>query len=116
MEKLYNNIVLQDDFASQPNNAQEIPYLQNPPEIIDVTVGRQLFVDEFLIAETDLAPVYHKAEKYEGNPVLKAETPWEIAQSPVACPKSGGVFYDEKEHIFKMWYEAGWLHQMAYAT
>ena len=45
-----------------------------------------------------------------------AETPWEIAQSPVACPKSGGVFYDEKEHIFKMWYEAGWLHQMAYAT
>ncbi len=116
MEKLYNNIVLQDDFASQPNNAQEIPYLQNPPEVIDVTVGRQLFVDEFLIAETDLAPVYHKAKKYEGNPVLKAETPWEIAQSPVACPKSGGVFYDEKEHLFKMWYEAGWLHQMAYAT
>ena len=116
MEKLYNNIILNDDFAAQPNDAQAVPYLLNPPEVIDVTVGRQLFVDDFLIADTDLAPVYHKAKKYKGNPVLKAETPWEIAQSPVACPKSGGVFYDEKEHIFKMWYEAGWLHQMAYAT
>ena len=44
MEKLYNNIMLQDDFAAQPNDAQAVPYLQNPPKVIDVTVGRQLFV------------------------------------------------------------------------
>ncbi len=93
-----------------------MPYLINPPRVIDVTVGRQLFVDDFLIEETTLSPVYHKAVKYEGNPVLKAETSWEIAHSPVACPKSGGVWYDEKEHLYKMWYEAGWLHQMAYAV
>lgn len=116
MEKLYNNIILPDDFSAKPSFPQDVPYLKNPPEVIDITVGRQLFVDDFLIEETDLLPEYHKAKKFEGNPVLKAETEWECAQAPVACPKSGGVFYDEDEKIFKMWYEAGWLHQMCYAT
>lgn len=116
MEKLYNNIILPDDFAGEPSDAQNVPYLKNPPEVIDVTVGRQLFVDDFLIQETDLQPEYHKAKKFEGNPVLFPEMPWEIAQSPVACPKSGGVWYDEQEKLFKMWYEAGWLRQMCYAT
>jgi len=47
---------------------------------------------------------------------MKILTDIEIAQSPVACPKSGGVWYDMDEGIFKMWYEAGWLRHMAYAT
>ena len=95
MEKLYNNIILEDDFAKGMSDAQHIPYLENPPEVINVTVGRQLFVDDFLIEETDLAPEYHKAKKFEGNPILKPETSWEKEQCPVACPKSGGVWYDE---------------------
>ncbi len=116
MEKLYNNIVLDDNFAKEMSDAQNVPYLKNPPEVIDVTVGRQLFVDDFLIEETDLEPEYHKAVKFEGNPVLKPEMPWETEQCPVACPKSGGVWYDEEEKIFKMWYEGGWLHNMCYAV
>ena len=40
MEKLYNNIILPDDFAGEPSDAQNVPYLKNPPEVIDVTVGR----------------------------------------------------------------------------
>ncbi len=115
MEKLHNNILLPDNFADKPNDFTSVPYLENPPEVIDITVGRQLFVDDFLTAETNLTPTYHKPDKYENNPVLRAETPWEIAQSPVACHKSGGVWFDETEKKFKMWYEAGWLHQMAYA-
>ena len=63
MEKLYNNIILDDDFASAPSDAENVPYLKNPPEIIDVTCGRQLFVDDFLIEKTDLVPEYHKAKK-----------------------------------------------------
>ncbi len=116
MEKLYNNIILPDSFADGMSDAENVPYLKNPPEVIDITVGRQLFVDDFLIDQTELSPEYHKAVKFEGNPILKAETDIEIEQSPVACPKSGGVFYDEDEKIFKMWYEAGWLRHMAYAT
>ena len=34
MEVLYNNIVLQDDFAENPSDAQNIPYLKEPPEEI----------------------------------------------------------------------------------
>jgi len=116
MEKLYNNIVLSDNFTEKPSDAQDVPYLKKPPEVINITVGRQLFVDDFLIEETNLTAEYHKAEKFEGNPILKAEKPWEIEQSPVACPKSGGVWYDEDEKIFKMWYEGGWLRNMCYAV
>ena len=116
MEKLYNGITLNDNFTHAPSDALHVPYLENPPEVIDVSLGRQLFVDDFLIEETTLTPSYHKAKKFEGNPVLFPETPWENEISPCACPKSGGVWYDEKEKIYKMWYEATWLKNMCYAT
>lgn len=116
MEKLYNNIMLEDGFSDKPSEAENVPYLQNPPDIIDISVGRQLFVDDFLIEETNLSPVYHKAEKAAENQILAPETPWERKDSPAACPKSGGVWYDEDEKIFKMWYEGGWMGNMCYAT
>ena len=116
MEKLYNNIILADDFTSKMSYPNNVPYLKNPPEIINITVGRQLFVDDFLIEKTDLTPEYHKARKFEGNPVLFPETKLETETGmPVACPKSGGVWYDEEDKKYKMWYEAGWLHYLAYA-
>ena len=116
MEKLYNNIVLQDDFKDKMSNPNDVPYLKNPPEVINVTVGRQLFVDDFLIDSTDLKAEYHKAKKFDGNPVLFPETEWETKDClPVACPKSGGVWYDEVNKKYKMWYEAGWLSQLCYA-
>lgn len=115
MEKLYNNIELADGFTLVPSDASHVPYLENPPEVIDISVGRQLFVDDFLIEKTDLSPVYHKAKKYEGNPILAPETAWEREGLPCATPKSGGVFFDEEEGKFKMWYEAGWLHHLCYA-
>ncbi len=116
MEKLYNNIILPDDFDKDMSYPNNVPYLKNPPDVINVTVGRQLFVDDFLIEETDLKTEYHKAKKFEGNPVLFPETKLETETgSPVACPKSGGVWYDEEEKKYKMWYEAGWLHYLAYA-
>ena len=115
MEKLYNNIILPDDFMTKEARPTDVPYLKNPPEVINVTRGRQLFVDDFLIEKTDLSPVYHKAKKYEGNPILSPTTPWEREGLPCATPKSGGVFFDEEEGRFKMWYEAGWLHHLCYA-
>ena len=102
MEKLYNNIVWDEKCLNEESDAKNVPYLKNPPDIIDVSVGRQLFVDDFLIESTELKPEYHTAKKYEANPILKPETTWEFAHAPVACPKSGGVWYDEEEKIFKM--------------
>lgn len=121
MEKLYNNIVLPEEWppkytVEQYLDKQPVPYLEQPPQVIDISVGRQLFVDDFLIEETDLVPEYHRAKKFEQNPVLKPEMPWECeGLQACATPKSGGVWYDKKEQKFKMWYEASWLRNMAYA-
>lgn len=112
MERLYNNIL--PSAPDAPSDARHVPYLEHPPAVIDVSVGRQLFVDDFLIDRTDLKPAYHTARK-TGAPVLFPETPWERDGAPCACPKSGGVWYDERERKFKMWYEAGWLRHLAYA-
>ena len=120
-EKLYNNIVLPEVWPPRyPDETlkkgQPIPYLENPPEIIDITLGRQLFVDEFLIKGHNCAFKFHRAKKYEGNPVLFPETIIEKYEKlPLASPKGGGVWYDKDTKKYKMWYEAGWLHKNAYA-
>ncbi|MEN6492842.1 MAG: hypothetical protein ABFD16_01005 [Thermoguttaceae bacterium] len=55
---------------------------------------------------------------YESNPILIPET--ELERNPkgnaIACPKSGGVWWDSAEQRFKMWYEAGWINTICYAT
>ncbi len=80
--------------------------------------GRQLFVDDFLIAESTLKRSFHTARLHEHNPVLSPETPLEMNNGlcPVACPFDDGVFYDPQDRLFKMWYQAGWFDGSAYAT
>lgn len=91
---LYNGIVLPDvwppktgdPFSSAP---MAVPYLDNPPEVIPIDVGRQLFVDNFLVERTNLQRVFHQAKKYEGNPVIEQ-----------AAFRQGGVFYDFSNRQF----------------
>ena len=78
MERLYNNIQLPD--VRPPKNKEttldqplEVPYLSQRPDTIDIRVGRQLFVDDFLIAETDLVRVEGKPET-QPQPLLQPET------------------------------------------
>lgn len=94
-----------------------VPYLDSPPGVIPIDGGRQLFVDDFLIESTTLSRKFHTAKKIDANPVFKPETDLEkgIDGLPVACPKDGGVWWDAKDQLFKMWYEAGWIGSMAYA-
>lgn len=122
-ERLYNGIVLPKEWPPRnidPNDTapMAVPYLESPPKVIPIDVGRQLFVDDFLIETSDLKRVFHMPNKYKGNPVLKPET--ELERNPdgnsAAVPKSGGVWWDPEEKIFKMWYEAGWLQTICYAT
>ena len=37
-----------------------VPYLESPPAVIPIDLGRQLFVDDFLIAESSLERVFHQ--------------------------------------------------------
>jgi hypothetical protein len=94
-----------------------VPYLEHPPKVVPIDVGRQLFVDGFLVETSSLERTFHLATKYEGNPVLKPETPWELNgdKNSAACPKGGGVWWDAGKQRFRMWYEAGWIGTVCYA-
>lgn len=119
---LYNGVALPDVWP--PRNIgmnydpMPTPYLINRPEIIPIDLGRQLLVDNFLIEQTDMERRSYTPRKMSFNPVLKPETELEqgIYGIPGASAKDGGVWWDPKDQLFKMWYEAGWLHRMAYAT
>ncbi|MCP4642339.1 MAG: glycosyl hydrolase family 32 [bacterium] len=99
-----------------------VPYLEVPPEVISIDVGRQLFVDDFLIESTDLDRVCHPATYHEASPVLTPDKPWEtkrISQghsAPTAMVFSDGVWFDPQDGLFKMWYMGGYVGSTCYAT
>src|SRR6185503_15574382 len=84
-ETLYNGIVLPrewpprlSDFPTSVEKDPAIPpYLLSPPNVISIDVGRQLFVDDFLIAETTLKRTFHLPKYHPASPVLKPDQPWE---------------------------------------
>lgn len=122
-EILYNGICLPNEWPPKSLDASSseplpVPYLENPPEVVPIDIGRQLFVDDFLIENTTLVRCFHKAELHEINPVLKPETALEINQGkcPVAAPFNDGVWYDAQQKQFKMWYHAGWFDGIGYAV
>jgi len=92
------------------------PHVTSPPPVIPIDVGRQLFVDDFLIERTALRRTYHAAEYYEDNPVLKPDRPWEMERGPTAMVFSDGVFYDPADGLYKMWYMGGYVGPTCYAT
>ena len=123
-ERLYNGIVLPPTWPPHLDAANQgpmpVPYLEkaNIPDPIDIRVGRQLFVDDFLIEEmSGVERVYNHPVKFKGNPVLKPETSFEINRphNSVALPKGGGIWWDESRKVFRLWYEAGWCNRIAYA-
>lgn len=112
---LYNGISLPAQWPPRRNYASDIRrgmtpfYLNQKPAVVRIDVGRQLFVDNFLIASTTLKRVFHYPEYYAGNPVLSPDKDWERqgAAGGFAAPFSDGVWYDEQDGKFKMWYMAG---------
>jgi hypothetical protein len=104
-ETLYNGIVLPKDwppknvtpeFLKSRKPPPEPFYLTNPPAVIPIDVGRQLFVDNFLIDKTTLKTVHHLPAYHPSNPVM-----------PSGMAFSGGAFYDPKDDLFKMWMHGG---------
>ena len=121
--RLYNGIIVPERWPPAldydgSGQAMPVPYLESPPEVIPIDVGRQLFVDDFLIESTTLTRRFHQAEKSEHNPVLKPETEVELnhGECPVASPFNDGVWYDPADRLFKMWYQAGWFDSTGYAV
>ena len=103
--------------ADKPKPEYPMPPLVKPSGPINIDVGRQLFVDDWLIAETTLKRTFHQAKIHEG-PVLKAETELETKRGTAegAVLFDGGVWFDAKDQLFKMWYAAGFRDGIALAT
>lgn len=99
-ERLYNGIVLPKEWPPRLTDAPKDPmtpaYLVSPPAVIPIDVGRQLFVDDFLVESSTLKRTYYVADYYPGNPVFRNGMPF-----------SDGVWYDPQDKIVKMWYMRG---------
>jgi hypothetical protein len=102
---------------------QPVPYLSNRPDVVPVDVGRQLFVDDFLVERTDLERRFHKPSRHSSNPVLQPETRHEREAvglegdyRHVCYLGHGGVFHDPDEAVYKMFYTAGWRGGLALAA
>src|SRR5262249_37441618 len=73
-QTLYNGIRLPSPWPPRIGNVPRDPvvpaYLTSPPTVIPMDVGRQLFVDDFLVAETNLQRTHHLPSYHASNPVL----------------------------------------------
>lgn len=123
MERLYNGIVLPEswpprEIRNDTLDAIRVPYLDNPPEVIDIDLGRQLFVDDFLLEENWLEKRFHQAKFSPDSPVLSPETPMEMngGVAPVAAPFTDGCWYDPQDGVYRLYYHAGWFDGTALAV
>jgi hypothetical protein len=118
---LYNGIELPEQWPprivdSRSRKPRSVPYLDHPPAVIPIDVGRQLLVDDFLIERTDLKRSFHYPEKYGKNPLIAPSTSLELKGGRgVASVFNDGVWFDPDLQKFKMWYHAGWFEGTALA-
>jgi hypothetical protein len=126
---LYNGIRLTDPWPPRRRTLPDLPvtppYLIDPPTVIQIDVGRQLFVDDFLVEQTSLARTFHRAEYHAANPILSPTKAWEKRDpyadrtkthpNPSAMVFSDGVFFDPHDRLFKMWYMGGYGANTCYA-
>ena len=114
-ETLPNGIVMPAQWPpeDEPSQRPEVAsYLISPPDVIDIDVGRQLFVDDFLIEETTLSRSQHRPVVFDGNPVLTTGGP---DTAEFAMPFSDGVWFDPADGLFKLWYFGGDGNMLSYA-
>lgn len=89
--------------------------LAEPRSLGDLTGPWELFVDDHLIADKQgVTRVYHAFEKHRGNPVMRADRPWEGTTAYVY----GTVLPKQRGRGYRMWYHS-WAHgeyRILYAT
>ena len=104
-ELLYNSICLPAEFPPRKPISKvykEPNYISAPPAVINIDVGRQLFVDAFLLdaSKTTGAHTVHHNATYQDqlNPVLAPDKPWEAGwghcKMGAACPWNASLVSD----------------------
>eukprot|EP01043_Picozoa_sp_COSAG02_P010706 COSAG02_NODE_381_length_23450_cov_65.782493_22_plen_281_part_01 len=98
------------------------PYLSSmKPAAINCTVGRQLFVDDFLIQQSSgLRTVYHSPSYDNHNPTIAPTEDWELDSTPYyggfASAFSGGAFWNPDEQRYELFYKCGNSFCVAYSV
>jgi len=77
---------------------------------LDVSTGRQLFVDDYLIAQTNGVVRHWNAPVKEPSPLIQ---PMDDAGCTVAT--DGGLWWDPTIRKFRLWYETDWCGHLRYA-
>jgi hypothetical protein len=109
---LYNGLALNPPWPPRypqlSPDPQVPPYLRETPAVVPIDIGRQLLIDNFIIeSSTNMRQTFHIAEAYPANPVLAPDQPWETdGGKSEAIASNGGVWYDQQDKLFKMWYTA----------
>src|SRR5579871_42737 len=114
-QTLYNGIVLPSAWppTNQPTQLYQLPpYITAPPSIIPINIGRQLFVDDFLIQSTTLTRTAHRPSMYASDPVL---APGGFDTNNSAFPYSDSVWFDPADNLYKLWYYGGTTQGISYA-
>lgn len=96
----------------------DVPDFSSTNTPININLGRQLFVDDYLIESTTMDRTFHSPTIHPSSPILEPQTPLELngGHCPVAAPFNDGVWFDPNDNQFKMWYQAGWFDGTALAT
>ena len=89
--------------SADPKDLPPLPKASPRPDVVRISTGAsQLFVDDYLIrSSTNLFRRLGAVRKYEGNPVVLPDQPWEEV---AAFPFSGGA-YRLAEGNWVMWYQ-----------
>lgn len=78
-ELLYNGIRLPQQWPPRieklGSEPMRVPYLQSPPSVIPIDVGRQLFVDDFLVETTTLKRKYRRGAQAKPAGTSQTEQP-----------------------------------------
>lgn len=88
-------------FVTILTGSEAVQMVYTPDEAMGVRPPfRRLFLDAMVVEESSgLVRLFHSAEKYQGNPVIKNDKPWE-GWGPYLY---GTVMWDEGK--LKMWYQ-----------
>ena len=91
------------DHANSKTNKREVTGMSAQSAAVDIGPRKEFFLDDHLIADKrNVELVINPGEKHPGNPLLRAEKPWEGWRIYLY----GSVIFDEDVGLFKMWYIA----------
>ena len=116
MKKLYGTII-----------AALIALSAHGGDAVDVSVGRQLFVDDLLVESVDGVVRYWNHPTKIDHPFVWPESgaapktvdgssgamPGEVVN--LTCATDGGLWWDPTRRKFRLWYQADWLGDICYA-